>query len=76
MLRNVKALQLAKLQGLTCISVNELLLLPCSTNQQKEVIAMKKLLEVLMTYFLTICVGMLLFAFLVFLLKYFFKMYF
>lgn len=34
------------------------------TNQQKEVIAMKKLLEVLMTYFLTICVGMLLFAFL------------
>lgn len=37
---------------------------------------MKKLLEVLMTYFLTICVGMLLFAFLVFLLKYFFKMYF
>lgn len=34
---------------------------------------MKKLLEVLMTYFLTICTGVLLFAFLVFLLKCFFK---
>ena len=34
---------------------------------------MKKLLEVLMTYFLTICTGVLLFAFLVFLLKCFLK---
>ena len=33
---------------------------------------MKKLLEVLMTYFFTICTGVLLFAFLVFLLKCFF----
>ncbi|SCG90301.1 Uncharacterised protein [uncultured Clostridium sp.] len=37
---------------------------------------MKKLLEVLRVYFYTICAGVSLFAFLVFLLKYFFKMYF
>ena len=37
---------------------------------------MKKLLEVLRAYFYTICAGILLFAFLVFLLKCFFKMHF